>query len=70
MVDWAAKEIYDPRDGRHIVPEGVQLIQWAVLGTRWAISHGLNKLLLPQPRFSLHGIWSGGNKYAARRFKQ
>lgn len=25
MVDWAAKEIYDPRDGGYIVPEGVQI---------------------------------------------
>jgi hypothetical protein len=25
MLDWAAKEIYDPRDGRYIVPEGVQI---------------------------------------------
>lgn len=25
MLDWAAKEIYDPRDGSYIVPEGVQI---------------------------------------------
>ena len=25
MLDWAAKEIYDPRDGCFIVPEGVQI---------------------------------------------
>ena len=25
MLDWAAKEIYDPRDGCYIVPEGVQI---------------------------------------------
>jgi hypothetical protein len=25
MLDWAAKEIYDPRDGSFIVPEGVQI---------------------------------------------
>jgi hypothetical protein len=25
MLDWVAKEIYDPRDGCYIVPEGVQI---------------------------------------------